>query len=70
MGTDFSDLSPKGEEAYVDLLKPKIIGDPVEPDRGDDTIFGHWAIDGIFSILNSIYWWVPISLIFYWLIFP
>jgi hypothetical protein len=70
MGTDFSDLSPRGDEEKVDLFSTENRHGVVEPDRGDDTVFGNKYLDWLFFILDALFWWwvfLPVFLIYYWL---
>ena len=39
MGTDFSDLSPRGDEEKEDLFSTENRFGVAEPDRGDETPF-------------------------------
>jgi len=70
MGTDFSDLSPRGDEEKEDLLSTENRFGVAEPDRGDETLFGNKYIDWLFFILDALYWslpLLPLYLIYYWL---
>jgi len=55
MGTDFSDLSPRGDEEKKDLFSTENRHGVVEPDRGDETIFNNKFLDWWLAI-DTIYW--------------
>ena len=50
MGTDFSDLSPRGDEEREDILSTENRFGVTEPDRGDETLFGNKFIDLLFDL--------------------
>ena len=72
MGADLSELSPRGDEEYVDPFSTENrLGVVVEPDTGDDSILGHWFLDLIFGWLSMIFWSWPLLpfIIAYWIFF-
>jgi|TARA_B110000914_G_C15101224_1_gene281759 hypothetical protein len=71
MGADLSDLSPRGDEEYVDpFTTENRLGVVVETDRGDEYIFGNKYLDWLAVTLDALFWWwvlLPVFLIYYWL---
>lgn len=70
MGADLSDLSPRGDEEIVDLYTTENRHGVVEPDRGDEYMFGNKYLDFFFGIFGSLTWWLPFLpiLIIIWII--
>ena len=70
MGTDFSDLSPRGDEEKEDILSTENRFGITEPDRGDETLFGNRLIDLLFDFVNPFFWTLtllPLYFIYNWL---